>query len=178
MGTIFVDNLEPQSGTSLTLGASGDTVTLGSGATQSGFGGENTPAFSAYSNSDQTISTDTQTVLSLNLEVFDTDGKYDTSTYKFTPTVAGKYFLFGQVRLNTDVNFNEFAVNIFKNGSTELARAGGVYGHYDIYGTSVIADLDADDYVQLRAYQASGSNKDVTGNQILTFFGGYKLIGA
>ncbi len=26
MGTIFVDNLEPQSGTSLTLGASGDTV--------------------------------------------------------------------------------------------------------------------------------------------------------
>tara|TARA_R110002012_G_scaffold24645_1_gene82129 strand:- start:409 stop:1002 length:594 start_codon:yes stop_codon:yes gene_type:complete len=37
MGTIFVDNLEPQSGTSLTLGASGDTVTLGSGASQSGF---------------------------------------------------------------------------------------------------------------------------------------------
>ena len=38
MGTIFVDNLEPQSGTSLTVGASGDTITLASGATQSGFG--------------------------------------------------------------------------------------------------------------------------------------------
>ena len=38
MGTIFVDNLEPQSGTSLTLGASGDTVTLTSGAKTSGFG--------------------------------------------------------------------------------------------------------------------------------------------
>jgi len=37
MGTIFVDNLEPQSGTSLTLGASGDTVSLASGAT-AGFG--------------------------------------------------------------------------------------------------------------------------------------------
>ena len=37
MGTIFVDNLEPQSGTSLTLGASGDTVSLASGASQSGF---------------------------------------------------------------------------------------------------------------------------------------------
>ncbi len=37
MGTIFVDNLEPQSGTSLTLGASGDTVNLASGAT-AGFG--------------------------------------------------------------------------------------------------------------------------------------------
>ena len=36
MGTIFVDNLEPQSGTSLTLGASGDSISLASGATQSG----------------------------------------------------------------------------------------------------------------------------------------------
>ena len=33
MGTIFVDNLEPQSGTSLTLGASGDTVQVASGVT-------------------------------------------------------------------------------------------------------------------------------------------------
>ena len=33
MGTIFVDNLEPQSGTSLTLGASGDTLTIPSGCT-------------------------------------------------------------------------------------------------------------------------------------------------
>lgn len=38
MGTVFVDNLEPQSGTSLTLGASGDTVSLTSGAKTSGFG--------------------------------------------------------------------------------------------------------------------------------------------
>ena len=33
MGTIFVDNLEPQSGTSLTLGASGDTLQAASGVT-------------------------------------------------------------------------------------------------------------------------------------------------
>ena len=31
MGTVFVDNLEPQSGTSLTLGASGDTLQVASG---------------------------------------------------------------------------------------------------------------------------------------------------
>ena len=37
MGTVFVDNLEPQSGTSLTLGASGDSINLASGAT-AGFG--------------------------------------------------------------------------------------------------------------------------------------------
>ena len=38
MGTLFVDKLDPQSGTTLTLGSSGDTVSLTSGAKTSGFG--------------------------------------------------------------------------------------------------------------------------------------------
>ena len=54
MGTIFVDNLEPQSGTSLTLGASGDTIGLASGASQTL--AVNTPAFLVYRNSTQSIS--------------------------------------------------------------------------------------------------------------------------
>ena len=33
MGTLFVDKLDPQSGTSLELGSSGDTITIPSGAT-------------------------------------------------------------------------------------------------------------------------------------------------
>jgi hypothetical protein len=36
MSKIEVDAIEPQSGTSLTLGASGDTITIPSGATLSG----------------------------------------------------------------------------------------------------------------------------------------------
>ena len=38
MSKIEVNTIEPQCGTTLTLGASGDTVQLGSGASQSGFG--------------------------------------------------------------------------------------------------------------------------------------------
>ena len=38
MSKIEVNTVEPQCGTTLTLGGSGDTVTLGSGASQSGFG--------------------------------------------------------------------------------------------------------------------------------------------
>ncbi len=38
MSKIEVNAIEPQCGTTLTLGASGDTVTLGAGASQSGFG--------------------------------------------------------------------------------------------------------------------------------------------
>jgi hypothetical protein len=44
MGTLFVDKLDPQSGTALEIGSSGDTITIPSGATitnngtQTGFG--------------------------------------------------------------------------------------------------------------------------------------------
>ena len=38
MSKLEVNTIAPQCGTTLTLGESGDTVTLGSGASQSGFG--------------------------------------------------------------------------------------------------------------------------------------------
>jgi hypothetical protein len=34
------------------------------------------------------------TKVNMNTEFFDSDGKYDTSNYRFTPTIAGKY-MFG-----------------------------------------------------------------------------------
>jgi hypothetical protein len=48
MSKIEVDAIEPQSGTSLTLGASGDTITIPSGATLTNSG----TATGFYSNSD------------------------------------------------------------------------------------------------------------------------------
>ena len=90
MGTIFVDNLEPQSGTSLTLGASGDTVNLGSGGTVT-----NVPAFYAYLGSNISDFTANQyNTIVYNTEAFDTNSDYDNSTGIFTPSVAGKYYCF------------------------------------------------------------------------------------
>ena len=68
MGTIFVDNLEPQSGTSLTLGASGDTLQAASGVTNN----------LGISEADQwrltTNFTGNATPIASNLERVDTDG--------------------------------------------------------------------------------------------------------
>jgi len=55
----------------------------------------NAPAFEAQVTSNQTISDNTATKVTFDNEIFDTDGKYDHSTnYRFTPTVAGKYFVY------------------------------------------------------------------------------------
>ena len=101
MGTIKTTNIEPiaDNGT-VTLGSSGDTITIPSGVTmvnngtQTGFGGVNTPAFQAKVSSSQSISDDTFTKIQFNTEDFDTDGVYDNSTnYRFTVPSgqAGKY---------------------------------------------------------------------------------------
>ena len=58
MSKIEVNTIEPQCGTTLTLGASGDTVTLASGASQSGFGRTGTVDW------DTTVKTSTFTAVS------------------------------------------------------------------------------------------------------------------
>ena len=98
MGTIFVDKLDPQSGTSLEIGSSGDTITIPSGATitnngtQTGFGGDNTPAFQAFSSSSaQSIPHDSHTKITFTEEIFDTNNAYDATNSRFTvPTGEGE----------------------------------------------------------------------------------------
>ena len=52
------------------------------------------PAFEAYLSSSQSVSDNVQTKVQIDTKVFDTNNAYDNSTnYRFTPGVAGKYFL-------------------------------------------------------------------------------------
>ena len=54
MSTLKVDTILKRTGTgTITLGQSGDTIALGSGASQTGFGGTNTPSF--HASSDNTL---------------------------------------------------------------------------------------------------------------------------
>ena len=61
----------------------------------------NTPAFFADLSSNQTITTSTFTKVQFNNEILDSDSNYDNATnYRFTPTTAGKYFVYLQLQLN------------------------------------------------------------------------------
>ena len=119
MGTIKTTNIEPiaDNGT-VTLGSSGDTFTLGSGVKQSNL---MYPAFEARLSAFQNLSNDTDTKVQFDTEVFDTDSCYDNSTnYRFTPTVAGKYLIYGNVRGSASTNLSnleKILTFIYKNGS-------------------------------------------------------------
>jgi hypothetical protein len=81
------------------------------------------PAFAAYSNVSQSISTQTDTKVQFNLKTFDTNSNYDTTNYRFTPTVAGYYQISACV---TPSNSNYTNALIYKNGS--LAYTGSTSG--------------------------------------------------
>jgi len=122
MGTIKATNIEPiaDNGT-VTLGSSGDQFTLATGAKSSFL----YPAFEAYLSADQSVSDATTTKIQFDTEVLDTDNCYDNSTnYRFTPTVAGKYFVFARMMALQTTNSNLVnSINfIYKNG-TVISRA-------------------------------------------------------
>jgi hypothetical protein len=183
MGTIFVDNLEPQSGTSLTLGASGDTIGLATGASQTL--ALNTPAFRAQISGNKTLSDASNTKIAFDSEDFDTDNCYDASSnYRFTPTVAGKYLIGTQIRMLSDNNSLLATTNvmIFKNGS-EHVNSPTNFRNNQINGQSyhlsdIITFNGSSDYVEIyvNADVDSGGIIAAAGNTC-TFFG-YRILGA
>jgi hypothetical protein len=138
---------------------SGTVITTGS--TFAGTG----PAFSAYSNSAQTISAATLTKIQFNTELFDTNSNYDTSTYRFTPTVAGYY------QVNTSVNFGTsrtiYIVSIYKNGSRGLGGenvfSGTLSATTSLNAQNVVQMNGTTDYLEVFAYSDSGTNAITTG---------------
>jgi len=190
MGTLFVDKLDPQSGTSLELGSSGDTITIPSGATitnngtQTGFGGVNTPSFHAYLSGNQTISDSTMTVLAANTETFDTASDYDTGTYRFLPA-AGKYWIYAAASIYAPglTDLNSAQMNITKNGSTILRHTVPDYRESKPYGGGLsIASIivaNGTDYFTIGVYGNSDSNGNctVSGNaEQPAYFGAFKVI--
>ena len=154
-------------------------------------GAVNTPAFQARNSADQDIGyTGSFVKITANTELFDTDSKYDNSSnYRFTPTVAGKYYCYANAIFESTSSSNDgnnlvrVYLAIYKNGSaaaySQINRGGQDYA-FKQRSMQVITtlDMDDDDYIELYAMADSGvagSTRvaaDVTG----TFFGAYKII--
>jgi hypothetical protein len=158
----------------ITIGASGDTITIPSGATitnsgtATGFGGVNTPAFSAERDGAQTISDATRTTILFNNEFYDSSSAYDTSTGKFTPQTAGKYFITANVLLNalTDSNYKIGFIELYKNAayvaeSVQDDRSGNDARQRTATISCVVDMNGSSDYVLIQGYisVASGSPK-------------------
>lgn len=189
MGTIKTTNIETITGSgTLTLGQSGETITIPSGVTitnngtQTGFGGVNTPAFSAERSGAQTISNSTSTTILFNNEFYDSDNAYDTSTGRFTPQTAGKYYVSANVVLDSDLNgnYNNGFIELYKNASViaqDIQDDRSAYGRRRGHNVSIIVDMNGStDYLLVQAYiveEIGGQTPQVAD---MSNFQAYKII--
>jgi len=171
MGTIKTTNIETITGSgTLTLGQSGETITIPSGATltvpSGGLSGQNYPSFKATQNVSQTLSDNTVTILSLETENWDTDSAFDNTTnYRFTVPSgkAGKYVFLGTMRLSGLADQDRIQLRIYKNGSA--ANTGSVFYFMSVAENAVMQvnltdDASVGDYYDLRGYHFSGESKN------------------
>ena len=185
MSTLEVNTIKPISGSStITLGESGDTIALASGASQTL--AVSTPAFEAYLSADQSISDSVATKAQFNTERFDTDSAYDNSSnFRFQPTVAGKYFIYSNIQFHMD-DYKIYVANIYiyKNGSvycnTNTASNNNTILAHPITINATIDMNGSSDYVEIFGFIAShgGSGQRFESSDKNSYFGAYKIIGA
>ena len=143
----------------------------------------NTPAFEAVGVATN-ITDAVTTKLQFTTERIDTDGCYDnSSTSRFTPTVAGKYYIYStcQLRCDTSNTIDGVFLHIYKNGSyvTKAAQENQASRQFgNCLTTTSLVDMNgSSDYVEIYGYidVSSGQPSQPADNRCI--FGGYKLTG-
>jgi hypothetical protein len=148
----------------------------------------NTPAFEAYASSTQTgLSDGVWTKLTIDTELFDTDGYYDNVTnYRFTPLIAGKYFVYVMSNMDsvTIWKANALSIAIYKNGTEyinshlEVNASNNVMDNITGKVSSIIEFNGSSDYVEgyININNASGGAGIANTTQGIGNFGAYKII--
>jgi len=183
MSTLKVSTISPL-GTDATK-----TITIGSASNGDVAAGifTSTPAFQANLSSDSSISNNTNTKVQFNSVLYDTDNCYDNSTnYRFTPTVAGKYMVYCQLDMYSGGNsdLNTHVIKLYKNGSQHTFK----YNEFrsnppKTITTSISCVVDfngSSDYAEMFALieEVSAGSAIIQGYQARTHFGAYRIIGA
>ena len=159
--------------------ASAGQVFTATSATAADFqagGGANTPLFRATVSGTQTIPNATNTKIDFDTEVFDPQGTYDHSTnQRWTPAVAGYYFIGAKIRSAINNDFGYFSVKIYKNGSS-ISVVNNSHWDTESVEVSLIDLADANDYYEIFSYHNKGGAENYSSDTNEMQFFGNKLI--
>lgn len=156
---------------SITL--NGNTVALGGSATVSG-GGTNSPAFSAYNSSQQSMGTGTNTKVEFNTELFDTDNAFANHTFTVPSGKAGIYLF------NASVHFDNaaparYSLSFRVNNAEKSLLEHGNQGNYSGIQSSVLLNLSASDTVDVHFYHNGSFAHNTYAGEARQVFSGFKL---
>ena len=190
MSKLETNQVDPATGTTLTLGTSGDTITIPSGVTiansgtATGFGIAGTNLFKATMGSSKVdVSDNTYTKVAFNTDTFDTDSVFDTSNNRFIAPADGKYFFVSSVYMYANTaNGSKSFTTFYKNGSIDDTTITAIeLGGSDNYlaSTSIlnsaILNLSQNDYIEVYAKMDVPSG-NLSFNLSRSFFTGFRVI--
>ena len=163
-------------------GSASSSVFLAGDNTWASAGDDNTPAFHVRLTNTQSLATNTWAKVEFNQVDWQTGSTFDNTTnYRWTPGVAGKYFLYANGGV-PGIDDNEDVQYFFKKNT---AYCGGQINwwssgadHY-IKGSTVVAvDSSSTDYFEFWMRQHSGDSQNLVNDEHNAFFGGFRIIGA
>ena len=184
MSKLETNTIDTVSGTTnLTIGSTNtSTITMPNGA----LSGQNYPAFEATISANFSLTDLTAVKVQFDTENFDTDNCYDNSTnYRFTPTVAGKYFVYTDLSMDTQqtASLKQGSVYIYKNGSavkeSETNFNDNFARRFNNKLTVVIDMNGSSDYLEVYCNLDNGvNNSNVQLNYrsgLSNYFGAYRI---
>jgi len=179
-GSVILQAPAISGSTTLTLPSTSGTV-ITTGTTQANLPPNiagNGPAFNAYASATTSIPNTTWTKIAINTILFDTNSNFNTSLYRFLPTVAGYYQINGMAQIVS--TSQAYGIAIWKNGSQISQSSGiGVSGLNGTANTSTIIYLNgSSDYVELYMYQTSGGSLNAGSGFGVTGLSGFLARGA
>ena len=142
------------------------------------------PAFMAYTNAGQAVSHNSNTKLTFATEEFDTDSCYDTSNSRFTPNVAGYYYVYSFFSGQTPASVNQaWTAAVYKNGglygpgtsnNVVTTRNAIDWGAFGVKCSQFVYCNGTTDYIEIYAYQYDYTTGGAR-NTYEKVFGGYMV---
>ena len=161
--------LQLATGASATTAITIDTsqnVTFAKGFT---VGATASPAFSAYSNSNQSLTASAFNKILFQVSEFDTNSNFASS--KFTPTVAGYYLI--NTRLAAGPFNGECVLTFYKNGAIyKYSQDISLSTNYSLHGSALIYCNGSTDYIEIYVYAGSATTT-ASSNSAYTWVQGY-----
>ena len=174
-----VNEIIKQSGSSISIGESGDTINLAGSAYAAA--GTNTPYFKVALSASQSNVGTSNVKINFNHRLIDPDSVFDTTNYRFLPTTAGKYFFNVNTRLYSSNSSANMTLRLYKNGSevdrlSEQMHDGQTYSI--LVGSSIQEANGSSDYFEVYV-MINQNTADITAdpsNYTWSYFEGFKLI--
>jgi hypothetical protein len=132
------------------------------------------PKFSVYRNTAQAIAAGTDVTIGFDAEEFDTNNNYDTTTFRFTPTVSGTY-LVGAITSATSAT-GTLDLFLFKNGSyfkTLCQTRPTTANNMEANGTALVSMNGTTDYLTIVVSTSVATSLNIGLDE--TYFYGFRV---